>query len=122
MISLLGEHDFSAFRAAACQSKTPFRYLRSARIVRRGDAWWIEFAANAFLHHMVRNIVGMLVEVGSGAADPVWSSKLLAGRDRRAGAMTAPAQGLSLETVIYPDEFGLPRAIGYDPPFDATGL
>lgn len=118
---LLGEQDFSAFRAASCQSKTPFRYLRAGRVVCRGDSWWIELAANAFLHHMVRNIVGMLVEVGSGEARPDWSAELLEGRDRRAGAMTAPACGLSLEQVIYPDEFKLPRGIRYDPPFGATG-
>lgn len=121
MSFLLGERDFSAYRAASCQSKTPFRYLRAARVLRRGDSWWVELAANAFLHHMVRNIVGMLVEVGSGNARPDWAAELLAGRDRRAGAMTAPAHGLSLEQVIYPNEFKLPRSIGYDPPFGATG-
>jgi tRNA pseudouridine38-40 synthase len=105
--ALLGERDFSAFRAAACQSRTPMRYLESAAVARRGDFLQVRLVANAFLHHMVRNIVGSLVAVGSGARPVDWLQTLLAGRDRRLAAATAPPQGLYLTGVRYPAEFGL---------------
>lgn len=105
---LLGERDFSAFRAASCQSSTPFRCVSHCDVSRRGDLLVIDIQANAFLHHMVRNIVGSLLAVGSGSREPAWIAELLAGLDRTLAAETAPAQGLYLVDVIYPARFGLP--------------
>lgn len=104
----LGEHDFSAFRAAACQSRTTTRHVYRLDIERHGDMVAFEIEANAFLHHMVRNIVGTLVRIGTGEAPPDWVAELLASRDRRLAGMTAPAMGLSLVSVRYPASFGLP--------------
>ncbi|MDJ0929283.1 MAG: tRNA pseudouridine(38-40) synthase TruA [Gammaproteobacteria bacterium] len=106
--TLLGEHDFSAFRAAACQARTPVRRLTRLTVERHGREILVECEANAFLHHMVRNIVGTLVYVGRGEASPDWVGRLLAGRDRRLSGMTAPPWGLTLTAVHYPAEFNLP--------------
>lgn len=106
---LLGEQDFSAFRAALCQSKTPFRNVHHVRVVRSGDFVIVDIQANAFLHHMVRNIVGSLCEIGSGAQSTEWMAQLLAGKDRTKAAATAKANGLYLVAVAYPDEFALPK-------------
>lgn len=105
---LLGEHDFSAFRAAQCQARSPRRDLQRLAVDRRGDFIVVECRANAFLHHMVRNIVGSLVRVGRGEADPSWLGEVLRGRDRRSAGMTAPACGLYLTAVHYPAQFDLP--------------
>jgi tRNA pseudouridine38-40 synthase len=104
----LGERDFSAFRAAHCQSTTPMRNLQCIAIARQANRIELRFRANAFLYHMVRNLVGTLVEIGRGKSPADWGRRLLAGRDRAAAAMTAPAQGLTLEAVAYPERFGLP--------------
>lgn len=109
----LGERDFSAFRAANCQSSTPMRYLERVRVERRDGLILLEFTANAFLYHMVRNLVGTLVEIGRGAREPDWAAALLAGRDRTKAAATAPARGLVLVDVVYPERFGLPGGGGY---------
>ena len=106
----LGEHDFSAFRAAHCQSKTPMRRMLSIGIAREANTIILRFRANAFVYHMVRNLVGALVAIGSGKEDVGWARSLLASRDRTFGAVTAPAQGLALVAVAYPTEFGLPPA------------
>lgn len=107
---LLGEHDFSAFRAAGCQASTPHRLL-SKLIVARRDHWVsITVTANAFLQHMVRNITGALVAIGRGDQRPEWAGEVLASGDRTAGGMTAPAHGLTLVSVSYPDRFALPSA------------
>lgn len=106
--TLVGEHDFSAFRSAECQAKSPVRRLLLLRVERVGEWVLLEAEANAFLHHMVRNIAGLLIAVGRGDAAPEWASQVLASRDRRAGAATAPADGLYLWRVRYPREFGLP--------------
>jgi tRNA pseudouridine38-40 synthase len=106
--SLLGERDFSAFRAASCQSKTPMRNVHSIGVYRRGDLVVLEIVANAFLHHMVRNIAGALLAVGDGRRPPKWLGELLAGCDRTKGADTARACGLYLAAVEYPASFGLP--------------
>ena len=111
---LLGEHDFSAFRAAECQARSPVRQLREALVGRRGDWLCVQLRANAFLHHMVRNIVGLLVAVGRGERPPAHARVLLESRDRSAGEMTAPAQGLYLAAVEYPPQFGLPRETAGD--------
>jgi tRNA pseudouridine38-40 synthase len=105
---LHGEQDFSAFRAASCQSRTPMRNVQRIDISRRGDLVVIEIKANAFLHHMVRNIAGALLTVGDGRRPPSWIAELLAGRDRSVAAETAPADGLYLVDVEYPEEFCLP--------------
>lgn len=107
---LPGEHDFSAFRAAGCQSRTPFRYVSHLRVFRQGAFVVIDIAANAFLQHMVRNIAGALIAVGLGQRDSDWPGRLLAGRDRRKAAATASPAGLYLVAVTYPDAFGLPAA------------
>lgn len=107
---LPGEHDFSAFRAAGCQSRTPFRYVSHLRVFRQGCFVVIDIAANAFLQHMVRNIAGALIAVGLGQRSSEWPGQLLAGRDRRQGAATASPAGLYLVAVEYPDGFGLPSA------------
>jgi tRNA pseudouridine38-40 synthase len=106
---LLGEHDFSAFRAAGCQARSPIRRLYALQVARVGDSVIIEATANAFLQHMVRNLVGLLVDVGVGKAPPQWAADVLAGRDRTRSAPTAPAQGLYFWKVGYPRAFGLPE-------------
>ena len=107
--ALLGEQDFSAFRAALCQSKTPFRNVTNVTVSRHGAFVVVDISANAFLHHMVRNIVGSLVEIGSGHQPVDWIATLLAGRDRTLSAATAKPNGLYLVKVDYPDTFGLPE-------------
>lgn len=107
--ALLGEQDFSAFRAAACQSSTPMRNIHSVDVSRRGDLVVIDVKANAFLHHMVRNIAGSLMAIGSGRQQPGWIAELLQARDRSRAAETAPPDGLYLVEVEYPENFGLPR-------------
>lgn len=108
--SLLGEQDFSAFRAALCQSKTPFRNVHHARVVRKGHYVILDIQANAFLHHMVRNIVGSLCEIGTGAQSVEWIAELLEGKDRTKAAATAKSNGLYLVEVHYPKEYGLPES------------
>ena len=108
---LLGEHDFSAFRAAECQSNSPIRRVDRLQIERSGELVHIDIAANAFLHHMVRNIAGLLIEVGRGVRSPEDVRALLLGRDRRANAPTAPAEGLCLQAVDYPPAFRLPHPV-----------
>jgi tRNA pseudouridine38-40 synthase len=106
---LEGEHDFSAFRSAECQAKTPVRTLERVAVERRGEHLVFELVADAFLHHMVRNVVGALVYVGKGAHRPEWIGELLASRDRRRAAPTFGPAGLYLADVSYPDRWQLPR-------------
>jgi tRNA pseudouridine38-40 synthase len=105
---LLGEHDFSAFRSAECQAKTPVRMLERATVEQCGEYLVFEFTANAFLHHMVRNLVGSLVYVGKGAYPPEWLAEVLAGRDRSRAAPTFSPDGLYLTSVRYPERWKLP--------------
>ena len=105
---LLGQHDFSSFRASACQSKSPVREIRRLEISRVRDWITIECEANAFLHHMVRNIVGSLAKVGRGEATSGWIDEVLAERDRRLAHITAPPNGLTLIAIRYPPEYALP--------------
>jgi tRNA pseudouridine38-40 synthase len=105
---LLGEHDFSAYRAAACQAQTPVRRVERLEVVRRDRLIAFEVTANAFLHHMVRNIVGVLIAIGAGRHPPDWAREVLDGRDRRLAGVTAVPQGLYLTAVEYPPGFGLP--------------
>ena len=108
--ALLGEHDFSAFRSSECQSRSPVRELRRLDIERRGDCVLFDFSANAFLHHMVRNLVGALVYVGSGRHPPEWIEEVLRSRDRTRAAPTFDAAGLYLARVVYDDAWGLPAS------------
>jgi tRNA pseudouridine38-40 synthase len=112
---LIGEHDFSAFRSSECQARTPIRRLTRLAVERRGDWIAIEAEANAFLHHMVRNIAGLLIAVGKGDEPPEWARAVLEGRDRTRSAATAPAAGLYLWEVRYPGAFGLPVAAAAGP-------
>ena len=105
---LLGEHDFSAFRAAECQAKSPIRTLESLDITAQGDLIAFDFSANAFLHHMVRNLVGALVYVGKGKHPPSWLGEVLAGRDRHRAAPTFAAAGLYFVGVDYEARWQLP--------------
>lgn len=117
---LAGEHDFSAFRSAECQAKSPLRNLLEARVARdRGFVTFV-FRANAFLHHMVRNMVGSLVYVGAGKHPPEWIGTLLAGKDRRLAAPTFAPDGLYLTAVEYDPAFQLPKP-GSDPIFLSQG-
>lgn len=113
---LLGEHDFSTFRAAACQARNPVRTVYRLDVKREGNCIYIDIEANAFLHHMVRNIAGVLISIGSGHRPPEWVRELLACRDRTESGVTAPAQGLYLVGVRYPIECGI-GATGYLPRF-----
>lgn len=106
---LIGEHDFSAFRAADCQSPTPVKTLRALEISRRGAYWRFDFDASAFLHHMVRNVLGCLVAVGSGRQPPGWMAEVLAGRSRDAAAPTFPPDGLYFTGPYYDADWGLPE-------------
>jgi tRNA pseudouridine38-40 synthase len=106
--ALCGLHDFSAFRSAQCQAHSPIRRMEKLTVERHGDWVLIEATANAYLHHMMRNIAGLLIEIGKGAAPPGWAREVLEGRDRKRNAATAPAHGLYLWDVRYPAAFGLP--------------
>jgi len=112
--ALLGEHDFSAFRDAQCQAKSPVRNLAGCTIERAGSYFLFTFRANAFLHHMIRNIVGSLVYIGAGKQPSSWIGELMASKDRRNAAPTFMPDGLYLSAIEYDPAFGLPafRQIG----------
>jgi tRNA pseudouridine38-40 synthase len=105
---LLGEHDFSSFRAAECQAKSPIRTIHFCNITRRGDYVMMDIQANAFLHHMVRNIAGVLMAIGEGEAEPAWCAAVLQQKQRALAGITAPAAGLYFMQAYYPEHFGLP--------------
>jgi len=106
---LVGKHDFSAFRAAECQAKSPVKHLQQLEIRRRGDVIVFDVSADAFLHHMVRNIVGCLVYVGKGKYPPVWLAEVLSGRERSLAAPTFAPDGLYLRSIQYEAKWGLPQ-------------
>ena len=112
---LLGEHDFSSFRSSQCQSPTPVKTLRQLQITRRGrgaTAYWLfDFEANAYLHHMLRNIMGCLLAVGSGRQRPVWMAEVLAARNRAVAAPTFAAAGLYFLGPYYDAHHGLPEHV-----------
>ena len=114
---LLGEHDFSAFRAAGCQASTPTRHIMSISIRRKEEWIGLEITANAFLQHMVRNITGTLVAIGAGDQDEGWMQTVLESRDRKQGGIAAPPHGLTLVRVRYPETYELPNK-----PNSATGV
>lgn len=106
---LQGEHDFSAFRAAECQAKSPVKTMNSIDIYPQGEMLVIDLSANAFLHHMVRNIVGCLIYVGKGKYPPEWLKEILEGRQRRLAAPTFSPDGLYLRHIQYDSRWGLPQ-------------
>lgn len=106
---LVGEHDFSSFRSSECQARSPVKTLRGIHIARRGAYWRFDFDGSAFLHHMVRNIMGCLLHVGSGRAAPGWLATVLAARNRDAAAPTFPADGLYFAGPYYDAALGLPE-------------
>lgn len=109
---LVGTYDFSSFRAAECQSRSPVRQVESLTVRRQGEYVLLEVTANGFLHHMVRNIAGVLIDVGRAKRPASWVRMVLEARDRRLGGVTAPPQGLYLTGVRYPSEFKVPQSAG----------
>ncbi len=109
--ALLGENDFTAFRAISCQARHARRNVHEVRVWREGERVMVEIQANAFLHHMVRNIVGSLLPIGRGEMPVAWMGELLAGRDREVAGPTAPASGLAFVGPRYPRGCGLPEAV-----------
>jgi tRNA pseudouridine38-40 synthase len=105
---LIGEHDFNSFRAAACQANTPIRTIHKLEINKFEDRFLITICANAFLHHMVRNIAGVLMAVGHGKKEVNWVADVLAAKDRKVGGMTAPPDGLYLVNIKYPEKYIIP--------------
>ncbi|MEC9407916.1 MAG: tRNA pseudouridine(38-40) synthase TruA [Pseudomonadota bacterium] len=110
--TLLGEHDFSSFRAAECQSRTPWRRVESLSVRRSGAFVVIDIQANAFVHHMVRNIAGTLLEIGQGKRTEHSMASVLAARDRSAAGITGPAGGLYFVQALYPPPYHFPAADG----------
>ncbi|MDO9403339.1 MAG: tRNA pseudouridine(38-40) synthase TruA [Polaromonas sp.] len=112
---LVGEHDFSSFRAAQCQAKSPVKNITSITVSQRAGYWRFEFEANAFLHHMIRNIMGCLVAIGQGDQPPAWMEQVLAARRRDAAAPTFSPHGLYFLGPRYDSAYGLPdRTPAYD--------
>jgi tRNA pseudouridine38-40 synthase len=112
---LLGEHDFSSFRASACQARSPVKTLRRLDIFRRGAYWRLEFEADAFLHHMIRNMMGCLLAVGRGDHPPEWINEVLAARSRDVAAPTFSPDGLYFIGPVYDAMWNLPdRVLAYD--------
>jgi tRNA pseudouridine38-40 synthase len=113
--ALLGEHDFTSFRASACQALSPVKTINSLRISRRGAYWRFDFEANAFLHHMIRNIMGCLLVIGQGQQPPAWMGEVLRTRNRDAAAPTFSPAGLYFLGPVYEPHWGLPsRTPAYD--------
>lgn len=115
--ALVGEHDFSSFRALECQAKHPVRTVYRLDVTREGQMVYLDAEANGFLHHMVRNIVGVLAAIGAGERPASWAQEVLERRNRTLGGVTAPAHGLYLTRVQYPPEFGLPETTPVALPF-----
>ena len=112
---LLGEHDFTSFRASQCQALSPVKNMMEVAFSKRGSYWRIEFEANAFLHHMIRNIMGCLVQIGQGKKPPEWMAEVMAARDRRAAAPTFSPDGLYFLGPRYDAQWGIPdSAPAYD--------
>jgi tRNA pseudouridine38-40 synthase len=105
---LLGTHDFTSFRASSCQSPTPVKTLETIGIARRGPYWRFEFQGNAFLHHMIRNLMGCLLYVGQGLHPPDWMRTVLEAKSRDAAAPTFAPDGLYFRGPVYEDPWGLP--------------
>lgn len=106
---LVGEHDFNAYRAAECQAKHAIREITDIRVEAQGSVIILEVSANGFLHHMVRNIVGVLLEIGEGEREIGWAQEVLDSKDRKQAGITASPQGLYLAKITYPDHYNLPQ-------------
>ncbi len=106
---LLGEHDFTSYRAVSCQARSPVRRIKKLDISRQAELVVIDVEANAFLHHMVRNIAGVLMTIGKGNEKVSWAKAVLDARDRTMGGITAPPDGLYLVNVRYEDRFAIPQ-------------
>lgn len=106
--SLIGEHDFSSFRSSSCQSKTPFRRIEFIKVTRKGNLVITHIRGNAFLHNMVRNIMGVLIDVGKEKHSLDFVKKVLDAKDRTKGSITAPPEGLYFYKVIYPEKYNIP--------------
>jgi len=106
---LVGQHDFDAFRASGCQAKSPVRTIEYLNVSRQGEFIYLDIKANAFLHHMVRNIAGSLMSIGQGAQTVDWLQQVLRSKDRRQAAKTGSAAGLYFVQAFYPNEFVLPQ-------------
>lgn len=117
---LIGKHDFSVFRSSECQAAHPVRIMERCELQKHDNYIVFRFTANAFLHHMIRNIVGSLVYVGKGAQRPEWFEELLQARDRRVAAPTFSSAGLYLADVRYPDEWHLPGFAPMMPPLPTS--
>ncbi len=107
--SLVGSHDFTSFRALKCQSVSPMRLMYFIEVYRQEEQVIMDISANAFLHHMVRNIAGVLMAIGSGEQPVAWTQVLLEKKNRQKGGVTAPPHGLYLGGVYYPEQYGLPK-------------
>jgi len=105
---LVGRHDFSSYRALQCQAKSPVRTLRSLTVARQGEQIALRVSADGFLHHMIRNIAGVLMAIGAEEQPTTWAREVLELRDRTLGGVTAPPDGLYFERVDYPEKFALP--------------
>ena len=113
--TLIGEHDFTSFRASTCQAKTPVKTINRIEIGQRGAYWRFEFEANAFLHHMIRNIMGCLVVIGQGQQSAAWMRDVLSARNRDAAAPTFSPDGLYFLGPVYAGQWNLPsRTAAYD--------
>ncbi len=109
-LSLTGEHDFTSYRAKSCQATSPIREIKKIAVRREGEYIYILIEANAFLHHMVRNIAGVLMAIGMGRQKVGWEMEVLKAKDRAHGGVTAAASGLYLLDVNYPEKYGIPKA------------
>lgn len=106
---LVGEHDFNAYRTVKCQAKSAVKTVHFINVSQKGEYYYIDIQANAFLHHMVRNIAGVLMTIGTGEAEPEWALEVLQSKDRRKAGVTAPPGGLYLTSVSYDQRFMLPQ-------------
>lgn len=114
---LLGKHDFNAYRTVHCQSNNPIKTIYSLSITKHQDFFYFDVEADAFLHHMVRNIVGVMMEIGRGERQPVWAKEVLETKDRTKAGITAPSDGLYLTRVSYDDVFAIPNIAYSEPQF-----
>jgi tRNA pseudouridine38-40 synthase len=106
---LIGEHDFSSFRSSECQSKTPVKTIYSIEVIAQEPWVYFRIRGNAFLQHMVRNLVGCFLQIGQGRQKPEWMAEVLAAKDRKMAAPTFMSDGLYLAKINYPEEFGIPE-------------
>lgn len=106
---LVGQHDFTSYRTVACQAKSPVREVHSVEVSRQGNFVFIDIEADGFLHHMVRNIAGVLMDIGAGKEDIAWAQQVLDHKDRNRGGITAKPYGLYLARITYPEQYALPQ-------------